>query len=44
MRRIYPKRMSAADWTWRDKIIEPQELCASIALSAAMLIAAYVGS
>ena len=44
MRRTYPERMSAADRTWREKIIQPQELCASVALSAAMLIAVYVGS
>jgi hypothetical protein len=44
MRRTYPERMSAADRAWREKIIQPQELCASLALSAAMLVAAYVAS
>jgi hypothetical protein len=44
MRRTYPEQMSAADRAWREKIIQPKELCASLALSAAMLVAAYVAS
>lgn len=44
MRRNNPERMSAADRAWREKIIQPTELCASVALSAAMLIAVYVAS
>lgn len=44
MKPVYHHRDTAADRTWREKIIMPQELCTSLALSGAMLLAAYVAS